>query len=124
MSAYEEFSVLDADGGAGDHDPGLSDAELLHCYRTMLMVRAFDDTAMKLQRSGRIGFSIPPLRCQYQAMVMKTLEMISRAMVGIGASFGTGERFGTARGGGASDRAKRPLQAPNPSPIGSAPLGP
>ena len=59
MSTYEEFRVLDADGGAGDHDPGLTDAELLHCYRTMLMVRAFDDTAMKLQRSGRIGFSIP-----------------------------------------------------------------
>ena len=59
MSAYEEFKVLSADGSAGDHDPGLSDEGLLHCYRTMLMVRAFDDTAMKLQRSGRIGFSIP-----------------------------------------------------------------
>ena len=59
MSAYDVFSVIEADGNAGDHDPGLTDAELLHCYRTMLMVRAFDDTAMKLQRSGRIGFSIP-----------------------------------------------------------------
>ena len=58
MSAYEEFKVLSADGSAGDHDPGLSDEGLLHCYRTMLMVRAFDDTAMKLQRSGRIGFSL------------------------------------------------------------------
>jgi 2-oxoisovalerate dehydrogenase E1 component alpha subunit len=61
MSDYKEFTVLGADGGAGDHDPGLTDAELLHCYKTMLMVRAFDDTAMKLQRSGRIGFSIPNL---------------------------------------------------------------
>ena len=59
MSTYDPLTVLDADGGAGDHDPGLTDAGLLHCYRTMLMVRAFDDTAMKLQRSGRIGFSIP-----------------------------------------------------------------
>jgi pyruvate dehydrogenase E1 component alpha subunit len=38
---------------------GLSDAELLHCYRTMVRVRAFDDVCLKLQRSGRIGFSIP-----------------------------------------------------------------
>ena len=59
MSAYEMLQVMDADGAAGDHDPGLSGAELQYCYRTMLLVRAFDDTAMKLQRSGRVGFSIP-----------------------------------------------------------------
>ena len=40
-------------------DHGLSDEELLHCYRTMVRVRAFDDVCLKLQRSGRIGFSIP-----------------------------------------------------------------
>jgi len=51
--------VIEADGGVNGYDPGLSDDELLHCYRTMLTVRAFDDTCMKLQRSGRIGFSIP-----------------------------------------------------------------
>ena len=28
-------------------------------YRAMLLTRAFDDTCMKLQRSGRIGFSVP-----------------------------------------------------------------
>jgi len=59
MNTYELFTVLDSSGAAGDHDPGLSESELMHCYRSMLMVRAFDDTAMKLQRSGRIGFSIP-----------------------------------------------------------------
>jgi len=59
VSDYELRTVLDSSGGAGDHDSGLSEAELMHCYRSMLMVRAFDDTAMKLQRSGRIGFSIP-----------------------------------------------------------------
>ena len=47
MSDYELRTVLDSSGGAGDHDSGLSDAELMHCYRSMLMVRAFDDTAMK-----------------------------------------------------------------------------
>jgi 2-oxoisovalerate dehydrogenase E1 component alpha subunit len=53
------LQVIEPDGGINGHDPGLSDQELLHCYRTMLLVRAFDDTCMKLQRSGRIGFSIP-----------------------------------------------------------------
>jgi TPP-dependent pyruvate/acetoin dehydrogenase alpha subunit len=53
------LKVIEPDGGINGHDPGLSDEELLHCYRTMLRVRAFDDTCMKLQRSGRIGFSIP-----------------------------------------------------------------
>ncbi|MEM7516051.1 MAG: thiamine pyrophosphate-dependent enzyme, partial [Planctomycetota bacterium] len=59
MTTTELLQVIEADGGINGHDPGLSDQELLHCYRTMLMVRAFDDTCMKLQRSGRIGFSIP-----------------------------------------------------------------
>ena len=47
------------DGGTNGHDPGMGDQELLHAYRTMLRTRVFDDTCMKLQRSGRIGFSIP-----------------------------------------------------------------
>ncbi len=41
------------------YDAGLTDDELLHCYRTMLLVRSFDEICLKLQRSGRIGFSIP-----------------------------------------------------------------
>ena len=43
------------------YDAGLSDEELLHCYSSMLRVRAFDEICLKLQRSGRIGFSIPNL---------------------------------------------------------------
>lgn len=61
MEATEAMTVIGADGGSNGYDPGLSDDQLLHCYRTMLLVRAFDDTCMKLQRSGRIGFSIPNL---------------------------------------------------------------
>ncbi len=53
------FSVTTLEGVATGHDPGLSSAELLHAYRTLLTVRAFDEVCMKLQRSGRIGFSIP-----------------------------------------------------------------
>lgn len=59
MSTSELISVIEADGAAPGYDPGLSNAELLHMYRAMLLTRAFDDTCMKLQRSGRIGFSIP-----------------------------------------------------------------
>ena len=51
--------VIQADGGVNGYDPKLSEAELLHCYRTMLLVRAFDAICLKLQRAGRIGFSIP-----------------------------------------------------------------
>jgi TPP-dependent pyruvate/acetoin dehydrogenase alpha subunit len=59
MSAQELLTVTAQDGSAVGHDPKLSPEGLLHCYRTMLLVRAFDDVCLKLQRSGRIGFSIP-----------------------------------------------------------------
>jgi len=59
MTAQDLLTVTAPDGTLQGHDPKLSDGELLHCYRTMLAVRAFDDVALKLQRSGRIGFSIP-----------------------------------------------------------------
>ncbi|HED66624.1 MAG TPA: thiamine pyrophosphate-dependent dehydrogenase E1 component subunit alpha [Planctomycetes bacterium] len=59
MKATEPLQVIDSKGGANGYDPGLSEEELLHCYRTMLKVRVFDETCLKLQRSGRIGFSIP-----------------------------------------------------------------
>jgi pyruvate dehydrogenase E1 component alpha subunit len=59
MTLTAPLSVIDADGSINGHDPRLSNEELLHCYRTMLLVRAFDDVCLKLQRSGRIGFSIP-----------------------------------------------------------------
>ncbi len=59
MTATEPLRVIEPDGGVNGYDPGLSEAELLHAYRTMLLVRAFDATCLKLQRAGRIGFSIP-----------------------------------------------------------------
>ena len=59
MTAAELRTVIEPDGRVKVRDLGLSDEQLLHCYRTMLRVRAFDDTCLKLQRSGRIGFSIP-----------------------------------------------------------------
>ncbi|MEZ5977222.1 MAG: thiamine pyrophosphate-dependent enzyme [Planctomycetota bacterium] len=59
MSQTAPLSVIAADGRSNGYDPGMSDDELVHCYRTMLLVRAFDDICLKLQRAGRIGFSIP-----------------------------------------------------------------
>jgi len=59
MSASQLKSVIQADGAAPGYDPGLSKTELLHMYRTLLQTRAFDETCVKLQRSGRIGFSVP-----------------------------------------------------------------
>jgi 2-oxoisovalerate dehydrogenase E1 component alpha subunit len=59
MTMTEPLTVIEPDGRINGHDPGLSDDELLHCYRTMLAVRVFDEICLKLQRSGRIGFSIP-----------------------------------------------------------------
>ena len=59
MESSEPLTVIEDDGGTNGYEHGMSEQELVHCYRTMLAVRAFDDTCMKLQRSGRIGFSIP-----------------------------------------------------------------
>jgi TPP-dependent pyruvate/acetoin dehydrogenase alpha subunit len=59
VTTTEPLSLIRADGGVNGYDPQLSDAELLHCYRSMLLVRAFDAICLKLQRAGRIGFSIP-----------------------------------------------------------------
>jgi pyruvate dehydrogenase E1 component alpha subunit len=55
----EPQTIIAKDGSAGTYEHGLTDDELLHIYRTMLRVRAFDEISMKLQRSGRIGFSVP-----------------------------------------------------------------
>ncbi len=59
MTATEPLSLLAPDGTLDGHEHGLSRDGLLHCYRTMVLVRAFDEVCLKLQRSGRIGFSIP-----------------------------------------------------------------
>jgi 2-oxoisovalerate dehydrogenase E1 component alpha subunit len=59
VTTTQPLQVIQADGGVNGYDPKLSEAELLHCYRAMLLVRAFDAICLKLQRAGRIGFSIP-----------------------------------------------------------------
>jgi len=59
VTTTQPLSVIQPDGAVNGYDPRLSENELLHAYRTMLLVRAFDAICLKLQRAGRIGFSIP-----------------------------------------------------------------
>ncbi|MFO7181370.1 MAG: thiamine pyrophosphate-dependent dehydrogenase E1 component subunit alpha [Pseudomonadota bacterium] len=44
-----------------ENDPGLSDAEVLHLYRHMVMTRLLDERLVALQRQGRIGFHVGSL---------------------------------------------------------------
>jgi pyruvate dehydrogenase E1 component alpha subunit len=57
--SLEFLTVIEPDGTINGRTVSLSDEELVHAWRTMLRTRAFDELCMKLQRSGRIGFSIP-----------------------------------------------------------------
>jgi pyruvate dehydrogenase E1 component alpha subunit len=43
------------------HDPGLSQEEVLHLYRHMVMTRLLDERLVGLQRQGRIGFHVGSL---------------------------------------------------------------
>lgn len=43
------------------HDPGLSQEEVLHLYRHMVMTRVLDERLVGLQRQGRIGFHVGSL---------------------------------------------------------------
>lgn len=54
------FTILDNNGGKETHEQiGLSEADLLRLYETMVRTRVLDEKMMKLQRSGRIGFYVP-----------------------------------------------------------------
>ncbi|MFQ5750226.1 MAG: thiamine pyrophosphate-dependent dehydrogenase E1 component subunit alpha, partial [Planctomycetota bacterium] len=53
--------ILDPAGKKVGKVPRVDRSTLLRMFRAMLSVRAFDDRCMKLQRQGRIGFSIPNL---------------------------------------------------------------
>jgi len=60
MTDTEILSVLRPDGTVDPvRDPGLPDPELLSLYRHMVLLRAIDEKAVALQRSGRIGFFVP-----------------------------------------------------------------
>jgi pyruvate dehydrogenase E1 component alpha subunit len=59
----ETFHILDQDGTANELDPHLSEDTLIKMYRMMVLSRAYDEKAVKLQRAGRMG-TYPPLSGQ------------------------------------------------------------
>ncbi len=63
------MQVLDKDGNADvGMDPDLPKDELIKMYLGMLVARAFDEKAMKLQRSGRM-LTFAPLRGQEASQI-------------------------------------------------------
>jgi pyruvate dehydrogenase E1 component subunit alpha len=59
LSKGETFSIVAQDGSANKNEPVLPADLLLKMYRHMVMARAYDDKAMKLQRGGRMGTYAP-----------------------------------------------------------------
>jgi pyruvate dehydrogenase E1 component alpha subunit len=54
--------ALTDDGSLDEqHDPRLSDEEMLHLYRSMVITRQLDERFVMLQRQGRIGFHVGSL---------------------------------------------------------------
>jgi pyruvate dehydrogenase E1 component alpha subunit len=60
----ERLDILDTEGRV-DRElmPGLTEDQIREMYRDMVLMRAFDDKALKLQRQGRMG-TWPPIRGQ------------------------------------------------------------
>ncbi|MCH2100795.1 MAG: thiamine pyrophosphate-dependent dehydrogenase E1 component subunit alpha [Planctomycetes bacterium] len=55
----EALQIIDPSGKKVGSAPRLKKEALLAMYRAMVRTRAFDDRCMKLQRTGKIGFSVP-----------------------------------------------------------------
>jgi pyruvate dehydrogenase E1 component alpha subunit len=54
------YTILEKSAGKETHEKlGLSEADLLRLYETMVRTRVLDEKMMNLQRSGRIGFYVP-----------------------------------------------------------------
>lgn len=71
----ETFHVVDQDGTYDKRlDPGLPESTLLKMYRLMVESRIYDDKALKMQRSGRMG-TYPPLSGQEAAQIGSALAL-------------------------------------------------
>lgn len=56
------ISVLRSDGSLDpEHDPGLSSADVVALYRSLVETRSLDERFVALQRQGRIGFHVGSL---------------------------------------------------------------
>jgi pyruvate dehydrogenase E1 component alpha subunit len=71
----ERLEILDTDGRI-DHDlmPDLAPEVIESMYRNMVLMRAYDDKALKLQRQGRMG-TWPPIRGQEAIQVAAAQAM-------------------------------------------------
>ncbi|MEK6868581.1 MAG: hypothetical protein AABX98_07185, partial [Nanoarchaeota archaeon] len=49
------FHILNQDGNTVGKMPALTPDQIKEMYRFMILSRAFDDDALKLQRQGRLG---------------------------------------------------------------------
>lgn len=55
-SVGQALQYLGEDGGLhGSLPPSVSIEQLVHCYRTMVLIRQFDQKAIALQRTGKLG---------------------------------------------------------------------
>lgn len=71
----ETFHIVDQDGNYNESlEPKLPEDLLMKMYRLMVLSRAFDDKAMKLQRSGRMG-TYPPFSGQEAVQIGSALAM-------------------------------------------------
>ena len=55
----ETLQIIDPSGKKVGTAPRLKNEGLVAMFRAMVRTRAFDDRCMKLQRTGKIGFSVP-----------------------------------------------------------------
>jgi TPP-dependent pyruvate/acetoin dehydrogenase alpha subunit len=55
----ETLQIIDPSGKKVGQAPRIKNDVLLQMYRAMVRTRAFDDRCIKLQRTGKIGFSVP-----------------------------------------------------------------
>jgi pyruvate dehydrogenase E1 component alpha subunit len=77
-SNIEHIAILSDTGEVdAELEPDLSPADLLGIYRTMLLVRRFDERMLNLQRQGRIG-TFPPVTGQEAAHLGAVIPLRER----------------------------------------------
>jgi pyruvate dehydrogenase E1 component alpha subunit len=71
----ERLEILDVEGRVdGDLMPDLDPSKMRDLYRDMVLMRAFDEKALKLQRQGRMG-TWPPIKGQEAVQTGVALAM-------------------------------------------------
>jgi len=75
QAVTERLEILDTEGHVDDElMPALTEDQIRGLYRDMVLLRAFDDKALKLQRQGRMG-TWPPIKGQEAVQAGVALAM-------------------------------------------------